>query len=159
MFFLDKYKKIFGFLAAGIKMDIFGKEGSVLDFLRFTTTEKKRYLEVSPVFLVKRTEDLMIKGGHFYAIWDEENGLWSTDEFRAYELIDKELYNYIDSNSFNSELTVKAMPIARSSTGSVDKWNRYITTQMPDHYHPLDEKLIFSNMPVNKKDYASHRLN
>ncbi|MEI4872847.1 hypothetical protein Q8G47_29415, partial [Klebsiella pneumoniae] len=33
----------------------------------------------------------MVKGSAFYAIWDEEAGLWSTDEYDVQRLVDKEL--------------------------------------------------------------------
>ena len=40
----------------------------------------------------------------------------------------------------------------------IDKWHKYCQKQMRDNFHMLDEKLIFSNAPTNKKDYASRRL-
>ena len=45
----------------------------------------------------------MIRGGDFYAIWNEEKGLWSTDEQDALQLIDKELDDYARQhrNEFN----------------------------------------------------------
>ena len=33
----------------------------------------------------------MTKGGDFYAVWLEDEGLWSTDEHDALQLIDAEL--------------------------------------------------------------------
>lgn len=41
----------------------------------------------------------------------------------------------------------------------IDSWHKYCQKQMRDSFHMLDEKLIFSNTPTNKKDYASKRLN
>ena len=43
----------------------------------------------------------MIRGGDFYAIWIEEQGLWSTDENDALQLIDKELDEYVEKNKKN----------------------------------------------------------
>ena len=45
--------------------------------------------EIYPDFIIKKTKDLMIRGGDFYAIWVEERGLWSTDENDALEMIDR----------------------------------------------------------------------
>ena len=41
----------------------------------------------------------------------------------------------------------------------IDSWHKYCQKQMRDSFHMLDEKIIFSNSGVNKKDYASKRLN
>ena len=53
----------------------------MLDFLMISTrSPKKDVVEIYPKFILKKSEDLMIRGGDFYAIWDEDRGLWSTDE-------------------------------------------------------------------------------
>ena len=52
----------------------------MLDFLMVSTRSGKRgIVEIYPRFIVKKSNDLMIRGGDFYAIWIEERGLWSTD--------------------------------------------------------------------------------
>ena len=55
------------------------------DFFLFDTQVKRigreDVLIISPDFDVNlRTEDLMVRGGDFYAVWDEDEGLWSTNE-------------------------------------------------------------------------------
>ena len=53
----------------------------MLDFLVIATRSGKRgIIEIYPKFIIKKSSDLMIRGGDFYAIWVEERGLWSTDE-------------------------------------------------------------------------------
>ena len=34
--------------------------------------------EIYPKFIAKQSKDLMIRGGDFYAVWDEAKGCWST---------------------------------------------------------------------------------
>ena len=63
----------------------------MLDFLVIATRSGKRIIEIYPKFIIKKSSDLMIRGGDFYAIWIEERGLWSTDEQDAVDLIDREL--------------------------------------------------------------------
>ena len=63
----------------------------MLDFLDIEVKSTKNGVELCPEFLVKKSNDLMIKGGKFYAIWDEENGCWSKDNFRAQTIIDDQL--------------------------------------------------------------------
>ena len=68
----------------------------MLDFLWITKRlAKGGVIEVYPKFIIKKTEDLMIRGGDFYAIWDEESGLWSTSEETVVRLVDREVDNYI----------------------------------------------------------------
>ena len=64
----------------------------MLDFMIISTRSTKRgVIEIYPKFVIKKSKDLMIRGGDFYAIWDEERGLWSTDEQDALHMIDNEL--------------------------------------------------------------------
>ena len=52
----------------------------MLDFLRVATRQpKKGVLEIYPKFIYCPSSDLMVRGGDFYAIWDEKKNLWSTD--------------------------------------------------------------------------------
>lgn len=131
----------------------------MLDFLKVATREGKRGVtEVYPKFIIKKSSDLMIRGGDFYAIWNEETGLWSTDEQDAIQMVDNELHKFAQENRHNygSNLIVKYMWDAE--TGVIDSWHKYCQKQMRDNFHMLDEKLIFLNSDVNKKDYASKRL-
>ncbi len=71
----------------------------MLDFLMIATRSGKRgIIEVYPKFIIKKSNDLMIRGGDFYAIWIEERGIWSTDEQDAVDLIDRELDQYAEEN-------------------------------------------------------------
>ena len=64
----------------------------MVDFLMISTRSTKRgVMEIYPKFIIRKSSDLMIRGGDFYAIWIEERGLWSTDEQDALQLIDREL--------------------------------------------------------------------
>lgn len=132
----------------------------MIDFLMITTRKTKRGdVEVYPKFIIKKSSDLMIRGGDFYAIWVEERGLWSTDEQEALDLIDRELNRYAEENQHKYETKLKILSMWDAESGMIDKWHRYCQKQMRDSFSMLDEKLIFSNMETNKKDYASKRLN
>jgi hypothetical protein len=100
----------------------------------------------------------MVRGGDFYAIWDENKGLWSTDESDALYLIDRELDKFAEENSGRYDDNVRVLHMQDSESGMVDAWHRYCQKQMRDSFNMLDEKMIFANSPVNKNDYASKRL-
>ena len=61
-----------------------------MDFLRICVKNgKKGQTEIYPKFVTKSSKDLMIRGGKFYAIWDERKGLWSTSQDDVTDLIDE----------------------------------------------------------------------
>ena len=132
----------------------------MLDFFMISTRSGKRgVIEIYPKFIVKRSSDLMIRGGDFYAVWIEERGLWSTDENDAIDIIDKALDDYAEENKNRFEDKVKVLHLWDAESGMIDTWHKYCQKQMRDSFHMLDEKLIFSNTKTNKKDYASKKLN
>lgn len=132
----------------------------MLDFIIVSArSEKKGVIEIYPKFIAKSSKDLMIRGGDFYAIWNEETKLWSTDEEVALYLIDKELKQYYDAHNKDfGEDHVKVSYLWDVETGMVDRWHKYCQKQMWDNYQPLDEKLIFANTELSKTDYASKKL-
>ena len=132
----------------------------MLDFFSIATRSTKRgTIEIYPKFIIKKSADLMIRGGDFYAIWIEERGLWSTDEQDALQLIDRELAKYAEENKAKFDGQAKPLFMWDSENGMIDRWHKYCQKHMRDSFHMLDEKLIFSNDGTNKKDYASKRLN
>lgn len=131
----------------------------MLDFLKVSTRIGKRgVIEIYPKFVIKRSSDLMIRGGDFYAIWVEERGLWSTDEQDALQLIDKELEDFAKANKDIYESKPRILYMWDAESGMIDNWHKYCQKQLRDNFNMLDEKLIFSNSETNKKDYASKRL-
>ncbi len=132
----------------------------MIDFLMISTRSTKRgIIEIYPKFIVRTSSDLMIRGGDFYAIWIEERGLWSTDEQDALQLIDRELDRYAEKNRQSFDSNIKVLHMWDAESGMIDRWHKYCQKQMRDSFHMLDEKLIFSNTPTDKKDYASKKLN
>lgn len=131
----------------------------MLDFLMISSRSKNRgVIEIYPKFIIKKSEDLMIRGGDFYAIWIEERGLWSTDEEDAIKLIDKELDKYYNEHKNKFDSQVKVLHMWDAESGMIDAWHKYCQKQMRDSFHMLDEKIIFSNYETTKKDYASKKL-
>lgn len=131
----------------------------MIDFLMISTRSTKRgVIEIYPKFIIKKSSDLMIRGGDFYAIWIEERGLWSTDEQDALQLIDRELDRYAEENRGRFASDIKVLHMWDAESGMIDKWHKYCQRQMRDSFYMLDEKLIFSNADVKKTDYASKRL-
>nr|DAK82970.1 MAG TPA: DNA polymerase [Caudoviricetes sp.] len=96
----------------------------------------------------------MVRGKAFYAIWDEEKGLWSTDEYDVQRLVDKALDEYRQARG-DGDFRVKHL--RDFSSGMWSMCQTYIRS-LSDNSHDLDTQLTFANTPVRKEQYASRRL-
>lgn len=130
----------------------------MLDFMTISTRTTRSGVEISPKFIMKKSKDLMVRGRDFYAIWDDERKLWSTDEDDVTRLIDIELKKYVEENGDKIEGTPIVKYMWDSDSGSIDKFHKYCQKQMRDNYSMLDEELIFSNTELSRENFASKRL-
>ena len=128
-----------------------------LDFFEPSRKLNKGIYYVQPEFFVCDTKDLMIKGGKFYAVYDETSGLWKKKLNDVVKIIDKETKRYVAEHK-NEDVAHKPLYMRFASTGVVDKWKRYVERQMDDIYYRLDTKIIFSNTKIKREDYATHVL-
>ncbi len=112
-------------------------------------------LTLTPSFVVGRSKDLMVRGRSFYAIWDEEAGLWSTDEYDVGRLVDKEMREYAAKNYPDTRVSIKSLSNFNSKT-----WINYrmFVSNVSDSFHQLDENLTFANQETKRSDYVSRRL-
>lgn len=126
----------------------------------FPQMKKAGLTEIKPHFRVRKSNELMIRGGDFYAVWLEDRGLWSTDEDDLLELIDRELSLYSEEyrRSCMPGEIVLTLYMREAESGMIDKWRKYVKNQARDYFHPLDEKLIFANDETKITDFASKRL-
>ena len=126
-----------------------------LDFFTFAERSAKGgAIEIRPDWKVLRSYDLMVRGKAFYAIWDEEKGLWSTDEYDVQRLVDKALDEYRQARG-DGDFRVKHL--RDFSSGMWSMCQTYIRS-LSDNSHDLDTQLTFANTPVRKEQYASRRL-
>lgn len=129
-----------------------------LDFFEPSRRLVKGIYYCEPEFFVCDTKDLMIKGGKFYAVYDESTGLWKKKLNDVVRIIDKETKRYVAEHK-NEDVAHKPLYMRLASSGVVDKWKKYVERQMDDVYYPLDKKIIFSNTKIKREDYATHVLN
>jgi energy-coupling factor transporter ATP-binding protein EcfA2 len=129
-----------------------------MDFFQISSRDldkgpNKGALEVYPDFVVGRSQDLMVRGKAFYAIWDQGVGLWSRDEYDVQRLIDLELDQY--AATLNGPTKIRYTRLFNTNEWS--KFRKFMS-QISDNSKPLDEKLTFANTDVKKNDYVSRRL-
>ena len=135
----------------------------MLDFLMVSEHRpKKDVIEVYPKFIIpttKSSSDLMVRGNDFYAVWNDETKLWSTNENVAFSLIDQELEKHVEEvKNREDSVIVKGLYMWDGDSKMVDKWHKYVKQQLRENYVPLDEAVIFSNTERKKTTYASKVL-
>jgi hypothetical protein len=129
-----------------------------MDFYQILVKEQKEGpLELYPDFIVGRSEDLMVQGKTFYAIWDEEKGLWSRDEYDVQRLVDEDLRREQDRLQRETGQRYQVRSMRSFNSNSWTQFRKFMA-HISDSHHPLDTKLVFANSEVKKSDYASKRL-
>ena len=129
-----------------------------MDFFQIKERSTKRgVLEIYPDFRVCRSKDLMIRGKGFYAIWDYEKKIWSTDEYDVQKLVDKKLMEYRETVKGRTDDQIYVKLMSDFSSGSWQEFRKYMVN-LSDNSHQLDEELTFANTPSKKTDYISKRL-
>ncbi len=129
-----------------------------MDFYQILSKETKdKGMELYPDFIVGRSQDLMVQGRTFYAIWDAEKGLWSRDEYDVQRLVDEHLN--AEADRLRRETGIKYIVRTMRSFNS-NSWAQFrkFLANVSDNNHRLDSKVLFSNSEIKKTDYASRQL-
>lgn len=136
------------------------------DFLKVEKAwdnKKQRYV-YTPSFIIRSNcKDLMVRGGKFYALYNEQNGLWETRDPRAIELIDEQVREYVESKEGPDQMSdtehgPMIRRIADQRTGLVRNWHNFCENDYKGEWHPLNQKVIFSNQDAKRNDYCSVKL-
>lgn len=135
----------------------------MFDFLKVIKNFQRGRYYYKPTFIAKSSiKDLMTRGGEFYAIYDESTGFWTTSKPRAIEIIDDQVRAYVIKDSgeeaMNDPLHGPAiLSMADISNHLIEPFDKFCKT-MGDCWHPLDQKMLFSNSEVKRTDYATKTL-
>lgn len=129
-----------------------------MDFFRICVREtKKGAPEIYPDFIVGRSQDLMVRGRSFYAVWDEEAGLWSTDEYDVQRIVDRELAEAAKELEARNQIPYDVKYLRSFGSMGWSQFRKFLMN-ISDNSHQLDQNLTFANSEVKKSDYASRRL-
>lgn len=138
-----------------------------LDFVRISVSEKtiahrggasETVVKIVPEYIVMQSDDLMIKGNAFYAVWDETSKLWSKDPGTVCRIVDAALERVrSDKGNFEGHETIE---VSYLSDFSSNKWTEFLKycSSLADNYHELDTRLTFYGEEVAKDAYVSKRL-
>lgn len=128
-----------------------------MDFYTIKTKEEKdKTTSVYADWVVSGSlKDLVVNRGSFQAVWDEELGLWSTNEYDVQRMVDRDLRKYTEQ--LPKHFLARARYLRDSSSGAWSSFQKYIR-ELPESRADLNGKLIFENSEVCKEDYATFRL-
>lgn len=129
-----------------------------MDFYRIKVKETKGIPQAYPDWIVDNVDDLMVRGGSFYAVWDENRGMWSTDEFDVRRLVDNDIHDFVEDSRAKGAV-LEPLYTRNFSSGSWERFNKFVRN-LPDNgnYHQLDDHITFANTETRKKDYVSKKL-
>lgn len=134
----------------------------MFDFVRIRTATKlptrkgtEPCITVYPEFIVTQSDDLMIRGGGFYAVWDEETSFWVKDPGFVVREVDRAIR--ARSSEYPEDSNVKMLLMEDFST---KKWSEFLSycNSLPDNFHELDANITFCDEDVKKEDYVTKRL-
>jgi hypothetical protein len=129
--------------------------GVPMDFFNIRIREGKKALQAYPDWIVDHVEDLMVRGGGFYAVWDELKGLWSTDEYDVRRMVDDAVLEYVKT----ADQPLEPMLTRSFNSGVWERFQKFVRNLPALNGHrALDESLTFLNTEVRKTDYVSKRL-
>lgn len=138
------------------------KEGeNTFDFLQIRHEEVRDHeIAVYPDFHNIPSKDLMVINHEFYAYWDEENSIWSYNEYEFIQKIDEALAKERDKireQPRHRNDIVYAVPVSASSSKSWNEYCKYKKTT-PRIWNQLDMKLAWKNTKLKREDFCSRRL-
>lgn len=131
-----------------------------MDFMQIRVVNKKGVKTIYPNFHVDiATKDIMIRGGAFYAFWDEKNNIWSKNELlmatRIDEMLDERFREELDKDQ---GMAIKVEHMCDSVDGRLAAWKSYIRN-IPDNCKgELDGKILFEDHEIVREDFATKKL-
>ena len=135
-------------------------------FLSFQECKVYNTVHLRPRFSVTG-DDIMIRGRQFYAFYDDDSGLWVTDEIKFIRKIDERMDEYLEHHyeqrygKWYKSGDIEVVPdyLNNSLSGQLVSYRKWLNS-MPSEYNykQLDNCITFLDDPVTMKDRRSKRL-
>ena len=135
-----------------------------MDFIRLYTKEIKNSsknrssdkVELVVDFQVFNSNDLMVRGKSFYAIYNEKKHRWVKNEMEVVKLVDEKILQKVRELE-NEGLSVHYNLMQNYESGIWQKYVSYVKN-MPDTWEPLDNQMYWKNDKLSREDYATKVL-
>lgn len=113
---------------------------------------------IHPSFSVsKKVDNILCKGKSFYAIWDEKNNRWSTDEYDVIDYVDRLIDEAYETVSKTTTSKIEKDYLRDFDNGRWEKYKKYCQLS-PSSPIQLDSDITFLNQKTTKEDYCSKTL-
>lgn len=113
---------------------------------------------IHPSFSVsKKVDNILCKGKSFYAIWDEKNNRWSTDEYDVVDYVDRLIDDAYETVSKTTTSKIEKDYLSDFDNGRWEKYKKYCQLS-PSSPIQLDSDITFLNQKTTKEDYRSKAL-
>ena len=101
--------------------------------------------------------DLLTKGGQFYAVYDPDSHFWNKNLSELSRLIDDDIDSFV--NAYELPEGVANLDVKFMNNMSNGMWNRYLTQMkgLTDSRVQLDQTVRFDNDDIKREDYASFK--
>lgn len=127
-------------------------------FVKKNTSNRREYdYQVRPEFMYTNSDDIVCKGGGFYAFYHEDKWHDSLTDFIA--LVDRDVMDVSkEIKDREPDATVKSDRMVRHSTKLMDEFMKF-TKNMPQSEVTFDSRIFFSDEQPKKTDYSTGTLN
>lgn len=113
---------------------------------------------IHPTFAVsKKVDNLLCKGKAFYALWDEKNNRWSTDEYDVVDYVDRLIDEAYETISKTTTSKIEKDYLRDFDNGRWEKYKKYCQLS-PSSSIQLDSDITFLKQKTTKEDYRSKTL-
>lgn len=126
-----------------------------MDFIRVGMKENKDGTrEFFPALLALESQDLVIRGGQFQAIWDEGTGLYSRRLSHVPDIIDRAFSQMVGGEVRSGDIVKKMRNFDNQLFNRLQSLMRNIGDMGPE----LDQRLVFADQTPNKSDAATFKM-
>ena len=120
---------------------------------------KKNEVHVYPQFKTESSDNLMIRGNDFYAVYDRDSGLWKKDQDVATRMVDEDIWKKTESLKQEMLDTVIVPELMGNDTfNSFKRFKSLVKKNLKDNSKPLDSKIIQKSQSTTLEDYATIKL-
>ena len=126
-----------------------------MDFIRVAYKENKDGTrEFYPALLAIESQDLVIRGGQFAALWDEDQQLYNRRMSHAPNIIDRAFAKMIEGHTREGDVVKKVRNFDNQLFNKFLSLCRNIGDMGPE----LDQRLVFADQTPTKADAATFKL-
>lgn len=126
-----------------------------MDFVKVGQKDNKDGTrEFFPSLQVLESQDLVIRGGQFVAIWDEQAGLYTRQPYNAADIIDRAFAQLVGDRVRPGDTVKKMRVFDNQLFQKFLTWIRSVGDMGPD----LDQRIMFANDDPKKSDAATFKM-